>query len=145
MKGLGDDGAIAVAKALAGNQRVSQCFLGANGITFQGLKSLAALLSFATSGLVELDLHQNPLGAAGAACLARALERNTALRRLNLDACRVGNFGAAQMVAPLEANTCLVALTLTANGIGTKTGDAIRAAVAANRIPRDIACLEVLY
>jgi hypothetical protein len=144
-RGMGDDGAVAVAKALHGNTRVASVNLSTNGIGFPGAKGLAAVLGLTVSALVTLDLSHNGVGASGAAALARALDRNSALRTLLLDANQVGNYGAEQMVRPLGKNRCLVVLGLTANNISTLVGDKVRAAVAQGRAPRDVARLEVLY
>ena len=145
MKGLGDDGATAAAKALHGNTRVATANLAANAIGFGGAKAWAGLLGLATTALVHLDLSRNRLGAAGAAAVVRAVERNTSLRTLLLDGNGVGNFGAGQMVRPLEQNVVLVALGLTSNAIATEAGDKVRAALARGRNARDTARLEVLY
>lgn len=145
LQGLGDDGSVAAAQALHGNKRVAIVNLSANGISFAGCKAWGAFLGLSSSSLLTLDLSRNGIGASGAACLARGLAHNTALRTLLIDGNNVGNFGAQSMVQPLSSNVTLVALGLTSNGIATAVGDQVRAAVAKNRNPRDVARLEVLY
>jgi hypothetical protein len=145
MQGLGDDGSVATALALHGNTRVAAANLAANGISFAGCKAWGALLGLGVTSLTSLDLARNAIGASGAACLARGLARNTALRALLVDGNGVGNFGAQSMVEPLAANVTLVVLGLTSNGIATAVGDQVRAAVAKGRNPRDLARLEVFY
>lgn len=144
-RGMGDDGAVAVAKALHGNTRIASVNLSTNGIGYGGAKAVAGLLGLTVSALTSLDLSHNALGASGAAALARGLERNGALRSLLLDANQVGNYGAEQMVQPLTKNRCLVVLGLTANNISTAVGDQVRAALATGRHAKDVARLDVLY
>ena len=60
-----DDGAIAVAKALHENKRVSNVNLNSNCISFTGAKSFASLLSLSTTSLMHLDLSKNEIGSNG--------------------------------------------------------------------------------
>ena len=60
-KGVGNDGAIAVAKALHGNGRVATLNLCANGIGYPGVKSLASLLGIAST----VSAQPEPFGMLG--------------------------------------------------------------------------------
>mmetsp|Transcript_3899 Transcript_3899/g.5155 ORF Transcript_3899/g.5155 Transcript_3899/m.5155 type:complete len:439 (-) Transcript_3899:29-1345(-) len=144
-RGLHDDGAIATAKALHGNLRVSTVNLTANAIGYSGAKAFASLLSLSTSSLMILNLSRNQIGPSGGACLIRSIERNSSLLELHIDFNNIGNFGATQMVKPLSKNTCLLKLGLTANGISGENGDSIRKAMAQGREPSDVARLEILF
>ncbi|MBK3632144.1 gala protein [Streptomyces sp. MBT97] len=80
---VGDDGARAVADALADGHGVHTLYLGCNRIGPAGAGALADAL--ATDHTVRaLWLKRNPVGDDGARALAAMLRRNTALRTLDL-------------------------------------------------------------
>lgn len=81
--GLGGDGALAVAGALAPGHHLETVYLGCNRIDADGVGPLADRL--ATDGTVRaLWLKRNPLGDEGVARLGAALATNRALRTLDL-------------------------------------------------------------
>ena len=58
------------------------------------------------------------MGAAGAASLASALEKNATLQELSLANNNVGDAGAASLASALEKNTTLQTLDLGENSVG---------------------------
>ena len=84
----------------------------------------------------ELNLSGCSVGAAGAASLASALERNETLQKLNLSGNSVGDAGAASLASALERNATLQELGLGHNSVGDAGAASlasIRAKLAANR------------
>jgi len=127
--GVGDVGAAALGVALRDNpaSQLHELRLEGNRIGVDGAAHLAAALSTvpregeltgAATRLRTLGLALNPLDAAGAALLARGLQRNDGLESLDLAGCNIGDEGAVALATALRGNTALRNLNLLSNGIG---------------------------
>jgi hypothetical protein len=88
-----------------------------NNIGDQGARALAAALAD-NATLTTLNLGSNRIGAAGALALEDALEKNATLRTLGFDSNDVGTQGVMALAAALEQNATLTSLNISANQIG---------------------------
>jgi Ran GTPase-activating protein (RanGAP) involved in mRNA processing and transport len=123
-RGLGDGGAMAVAKALqlAPNSSLTKLFLSDNRIGNEGAKYLADAL-MKNSTLIKLDLDKNCIGDDGAEALAEVLwsydtVNNTSLSYLDLHGNNIGDRGAIALAKALTHNRVLTLLRLSHNRIG---------------------------
>ena len=133
--GIGDTGAMAVAKALETNTVVTGVYLGHNSIGSAGAAALAKALE-ANTAVTKLVLHHNSIGDAGAAALARALETNIAITSLHLEGNGIGDGGATAVAKALETNEAITHLHMADNNI-MKPGleERIQALVKQNHLP----------
>jgi len=122
--GLGDDGASAVAEALAcGGGRLRVLSMEGCGIGMRGASSISAYVSHPTGAMLRvLELGRNEVGDAGAGMLADALvggrgERSGRhwLVRLGLTDAGIGDAGALALAEALASNRSLIALSLRDN------------------------------
>jgi len=80
--GLGDEGAVEIARASAKCDQLRTLYLGCNGITAKSMHELGAAVE---NGNIEgLWLKRNPVGDAGVLILSDFLERGTGLKILDL-------------------------------------------------------------
>jgi Ran GTPase-activating protein (RanGAP) involved in mRNA processing and transport len=128
---IGDAGAVALARVLAGPMTTTTTTSGATpssetrsgrccntglvnlGITHNsigkvGARSIAAALASTGASLTRLGMGDNPMiGDDGAEALAAALARNASLLWLSLDGCGVGDAAVASLARGLAQNTTL--------------------------------------
>ncbi|KAI9149835.1 Leucine-rich repeat-containing protein 45 [Blastocladiella emersonii ATCC 22665] len=123
---LGDDGTIAVTKALRENPYVARLDLRGNSIQLEGGLAVAAFLK-ATRSLEELVLEWNALGlwdeVMGA--LGDALAINTSLRTLDLRNNKIGPAGTELLAQGLRTNRTLLTLDMRWNNSGWLGGTAL--------------------
>ena len=158
---LGDEGATALGRAVAGNQRLRTLGLERCGIGDVGAEALARALgalapdappgggpAFDDAGLPiplppipelrELRLEGNAIGPDGAASLARALRRNARLETLTLALNPIGPEGARALAHALRHNRALAVLDLADCAIGDAGAAALGAALRANTALREL-------
>jgi len=115
--GLGPEGAVVLARALATNTsllnlNLSYCYVGDVGSTAIGV-------GLETNKILRyLDLENNEIGDFGAVKLGQALMRNSTLRKLTLSNNRIGDTGAIGLAGGLVTNTSLCELDLSGMGKG---------------------------
>ncbi len=85
---LGDDGAIAIAKAVQKNN-LAEFKVWGNNITDRGADEITAILQH----VKDLDLGANRIGDAGAVAIANNLSSNKSIWRLNLGGNQIGPIG----------------------------------------------------
>jgi len=122
--GLGDDGASAVAEALAcGGGRLRVLSMEGCGIGMRGASSISAYVSHPAGAMLRvLELGRNDVGNAGAGMLADALAGGRGGRsghhrlvRLGLADAGIGDAGALSLAEALASNRSLIALSLRDN------------------------------
>jgi Ran GTPase-activating protein (RanGAP) involved in mRNA processing and transport len=102
---IGDEGAIAVARALSrGNATLVELSLSRNGIQLDGAREIAACLAL-NGNLQILSLADNDFGAAGGKLLAASLRRNRHLQQLHCPGCALGEAGKDFVAMMRESKT----------------------------------------
>ena len=101
-KGLGDTGAVVLARVLENDQSLRSLRLAWNKIGDCGAEALADALA-ENSRLTALDLGWNCFGDAGCTALARALRKGSPLQELVLDGNNIGDSAAASLALALRA------------------------------------------
>lgn len=136
---IGDDGAVALAQALAFDRRLKLVDLWANGVGPKGAAALAKALETNTA-LQKLYLNENTIGSEGTASLARALTINRSLLTLWLSRNGIGDAGADALAGVLKNTQArrLEALDLWGNGISAAGGTAIAEALHSNHMLRTL-------
>ena len=156
---LGDENLARLASAVSTNPFLTALSLSNNEFSAKGIGSIATILChkglrrFELSGanltgpdlsplvrpfitarsLTSLRLSNNPLGNAGAECLAKMLVTNRDLAFLKISTCKIGRIGAAHIGYALQFNTSLVGLDLSCNEIGNEGAKHIAGAIQVNR------------
>ena len=77
-RGVGADGAEAIAEALAENSSVTLIHLRGNNIGNDGAKAIAEALK-KNSSVTQISLSNNDIGADGAEAIAEALKKNSSV------------------------------------------------------------------
>lgn len=113
---IGDDGAIALAKALETNSSITTVSLGSNTIGDVGATALADALRTNIS-IIELHLYKNNIGDVGAKALAEALTLNSSIAELYLWRNNIERDGATALAQALATNTSITSLHLAYNNI----------------------------
>ncbi|MGW0436469.1 gala protein [Micromonospora sp. NPDC003197] len=127
--GLGDDGAQAVADALAPGHRIETLYLGCNRINPTGVAALADRLA-ADQVVRALWLKRNPIGDEGVLRLCDALADNRGLRTLDLVNVGVTVRGLSRLAETLAARDArLERLFLGGNGLGPESVPALTALI----------------
>jgi hypothetical protein len=119
LNGIGDEGAIALAKALKTNTTLVYLYINKNNIGDEGAIALAEALKTNTT-LVYLSMEQNNIGAKGAIAIAEALKTNTTLTRLSMDRNNIGSEGAIAFAETLITNKTLTTLIVSYCNIGSE-------------------------
>lgn len=115
---MGDDGAVAIAAALAPGHRIQTLYLGCNRIGAVGVTALAERLAD-DQAVRGLWLKRNPVGDAGVMALADMLRRNSAIRTLDLVNTGLTSDGLNALLAALSVRPRpLERLYLGGNGLG---------------------------
>ncbi len=131
---VGDDGAVALALALADDQRLRMLDLWSNGIGPSGATALAAAIA-ANSKLDKLYLNENKIGVEGATALAEGIgSPKSALTTLWLSRNGLGDAGAVALANGLSKYKArrLQVLDLWENGITAKGGKSLAEALRTN-------------
>ena len=128
---IGDTGVLALAKAMESNSTLTELDLSRNDIGDSGAAALAEAMK-RNSTLTRLDLHHSKIGDSGAAALAEAMELNSTLTRLNLHRSKISDSGAAKLATALETNSTVKQLDLSVNNIGDSGAAALAKAMEPN-------------
>ncbi|XP_078504508.1 ribonuclease inhibitor-like [Lissotriton helveticus] len=120
---LGEDGAFLICDALKHpDTRLQKIGLSGCHVTSASCAALAAALHSSRS-LLELDLHVNALGEAGATLICDALKHpDTRLQKINLSSCRITGASCAALAAALRSNRSLLDLDLSYNELQGDAG-----------------------
>ncbi|XP_033614584.1 leucine-rich repeat-containing protein 74B isoform X4 [Fukomys damarensis] len=130
-RGLGPQGAQALAVMLTSNPYIKRLDLRDNGLLRAGAEALADVLSKNSSisgetlgpalaentGLTELNMSWNHLRGPGAVVFARGLEANIFLKVLDISYNGFGDLGALAVAEALKANNVLEELNMSNNRI----------------------------
>lgn len=129
--GIGDYGALRLARALSKNTTLTVLHLAGNGMCDgDGISALMRVLR--TNGRVtELDLNSNPIGQATCTYIMRKLAKISSLRTLHLN-CLHNGFTAYESLHALSANQSLRKLQLASNNIDDNGAVAIAGVLAVN-------------
>ncbi|ELK26268.1 Tubulin alpha-3 chain [Myotis davidii] len=120
-RGLGPQGARALAPALASNPYVKRLDLRDNGLRGAGAKALAHALS-KSSSICDVDLSENQLGAVGAQAICAALMANPAIQKVQLAGNSLEEQAAQYLAELLLAHTGLKSLDLSYNQLNDQAG-----------------------
>ncbi|XP_058137752.1 leucine-rich repeat-containing protein 74B isoform X2 [Dasypus novemcinctus] len=129
-RGLGPQGARALASALASSPSIKRLNLRDNGLCEAGAKALAAALS--KSSLCDVDLSENHLGVVGARALCAALGENPALQKVQLAGNGLEEQAAGCLAELLVLHTSLQFLDLSYNKLNDQAGEILGPALAEN-------------
>jgi len=110
LNGIGDEGAIALAKALKTNITLAQLFINKNNIGANGAIAIAEALKTNTT-LTALYMSDNDIGDEGANAFAETLIINKTLTTLIANYCNIGVEGHKKLVDAIMINTTLVDLS----------------------------------
>jgi len=132
-RGLGDEGAAAIAVALKGHEAIKWVQLVSNSIGEKGAAALAEALK-ANKVLTSLNLWWNSIGDEGAEALAEALESNKYLTGLSIGNNSIGDYGAEALARALKVNRVLTSLDVQWNSIGDEGAGAMAEALKSNRM-----------
>nr|XP_054961806.1 leucine-rich repeat-containing protein 74B isoform X1 [Pan paniscus] len=130
-RGLGPQGARALASSLSSNPYVKRLDLRDNGLCGVGAEALAGALS-KSSSIHDVDLSENQLGVAGAQALCAALTVNQAMRKMQLSGNGLEEQAAQHLAELLLAHTDLKSLDLSYNQLNDQAGETLGPALAEN-------------
>ena len=128
---IGDEGAIALAKALEDNETLLKLEIHCNSIGDEGAKALSEMLKVNTT-LKTLNLYGNKIGGKGAKALAKALEVNKTLTHFYIGCNNIGDVGADNIADMLKVNRTLNLLDIHSNKIGDKGMEKIAEGIKGN-------------
>ncbi|ESN93843.1 hypothetical protein HELRODRAFT_88074 [Helobdella robusta] len=111
--------------------RVQSIDLTNNSIKYAGVKVLAKELE-TNDKLLKLQLRMNKIGDEGGSLILIAMARNKTLNFLGLGSCDLGDMSAEAICYILKNNRTLQYLDISCNVFGTDNGEAIRQAVEGN-------------
>ncbi|XP_017376452.1 leucine-rich repeat-containing protein 74B isoform X1 [Cebus imitator] len=120
-RGLGPQGARALASSLSSSLSVKRLDLRDNGLCGAGAEALAGALS-KSSSIHDLDLSDNQLGVAGAQALCAALTVNRAVQKMQLSGNGLEEQAAQHLAELLLAHTDLKSLDLSYNQLNDQAG-----------------------
>eukprot|EP00039_Didymoeca_costata_P010716 m.145080 g.145080 ORF g.145080 m.145080 type:complete len:523 (-) comp14936_c0_seq3:1183-2751(-) len=130
---MGDKRLFALAKAMQGNTKIVKLNLSDNAIRGAGLSALVAVM-IANDSVKDLDLSMNKLGnqraGVAASTLARLLESNAPLKRLNLASNGFVAKDAGKLCKGLGSSKKLQELDLSRNFFDEYTGELLGTAIA---------------
>ena len=116
VKGISDDGAVALAQALHHNSTLVRLDLSNNSISDAGAVALSQALHD-NSTVQWLDLSNNSISDAGAGALAHGLHHNYTLESLGLSNNSISDAGAVALAQALHDNSSMQWLYLSNNSI----------------------------
>ena len=114
---IGDEGAIALAKALKDNETLLKLEIHCNLFGDEGAIAFAEMLKVNTT-LKTLNLYGNKIGDKGAKALANALKVNKTLTHFYIGCNNIGDVGADNIADMLKVNRTLNLLDIHSNKIG---------------------------
>ncbi|XP_074148560.1 leucine-rich repeat-containing protein 74B isoform X2 [Sminthopsis crassicaudata] len=130
-RGLGPQGAQALALALMNNTSIVKLNLSDNWLNEEGMAAIAGMLK-ENCFITDLDLSDNKLGAKGAKALCAALMENTSVRRLRLSGSELGTQATKDVADTLMINTKMELLDLSHNFLDEEAGERLGSALAEN-------------
>ncbi|XP_072863091.1 leucine-rich repeat-containing protein 74B isoform X3 [Chlorocebus sabaeus] len=130
-RGLGPQGARALASSLSSNPYVKRLDLRDNGLCGAGAEALAGALS-KSSSIRAVDLSENQLGVAGAQALCAAFTINRAVQKIQLSGNGLEEQAAQYLAELLLAHTDLKSLDLSYNQLNEQAGETLGPALAEN-------------
>lgn len=138
---IGDDGAIAITKALAGKATKVLSVRG-NDIGPRGAAAVAELVA-SSATLLTVSLEDNPIGDDGGIVLARALVDNASVTTLYLDRTDVTDRTMQALLAALAFNRTLyyVGHPMLLEGVSLEMYRKVKALLWRNT-PEDVRCIE---
>lgn len=132
-RGLGDEGAAAIAVAIKGHEAITWLQVVSNSIGEKGAAALAETLK-GNKVLTSLNLWWNSIGDGGAEALAEALESNEHLTWLSIGNNSIGDYGAVALAHALKVNKVLTSLDVQWNSVGDDGAGALAEALKSNRM-----------
>ncbi|XP_007490448.1 leucine-rich repeat-containing protein 74B [Monodelphis domestica] len=130
-RGLGSQGARALASALISNTSILKLNLSDNWLNDDGAVAIAGMLK-ENCFITDLDLSDNKLGAKGAKALCSALKENASIRQLRLSGSDLGPQAAKDIADALLVNTKVEVLDLSHNLLDEEAGEKLGPALAEN-------------
>ncbi|XP_068956897.1 leucine-rich repeat-containing protein 74B [Petaurus breviceps papuanus] len=130
-RGLGPQGARALASALMSNTSILKLNLSDNWLNEEGAAAIAGMLK-ENCFIADLDLSDNKLGVKGAKALCAALKENASVRRLRMSGSDLGTQAAKDIADALMVNTKVELLDLSHNLLDEKAGEKLGPALAEN-------------
>ncbi|XP_074062667.1 leucine-rich repeat-containing protein 74B isoform X3 [Macrotis lagotis] len=130
-RGLGPQGARALASALMTNTSITKLNLSDNWLNEEGAAAIAGMLK-ENCFITDLDLSDNKVGAKGAKPLCAALKVNTSVRRLRISGSELGTQAAKDIAEALMVNTKVELLDLSHNLLDEEAGEKLGPALAEN-------------
>ncbi|XP_032165489.1 leucine-rich repeat-containing protein 74B isoform X2 [Mustela erminea] len=130
-RGLGPQGARALASALTSNPYVKRLDLRDNGLCGAGVEALAGALR-KTSIISDVDLSENQMGVVGAQAICAALTVNPTMQKVQLAGNGLEEHAARYLAELLLAHTGLKSLDLSYNQLNDHAGEILGPALAEN-------------
>ncbi|XP_031804887.1 leucine-rich repeat-containing protein 74B isoform X1 [Sarcophilus harrisii] len=130
-RGLGPQGAQALALALMNNTSIVRLNLSDNWLNEEGTVAIAGMLK-ENCFIADLDLSDNKVGVKGAKALCAALMENTSVRRLRLSGSDLGTHATKDVADALMVNTKMELLDLSHNLLDEEAGERLGPALAEN-------------
>ncbi|ELK15562.1 Leucine-rich repeat-containing protein LOC400891 [Pteropus alecto] len=130
-RGLGPQGAQALASSLTSNPYVKRLDLRDNELCGAGAEALAGALS-KNSSICDVDLSENQLGAVGAQAICATLAVNPAIQKVQLAGNGLEEQAAQYLAELLLAHTGLKSLDLSYNHLNDQAGEILGPALAEN-------------
>uniref|UniRef100_A0A8P0TV37 Leucine rich repeat containing 74B n=2 Tax=Canis lupus familiaris TaxID=9615 RepID=A0A8P0TV37_CANLF len=130
-RGLGPQGAQALASALTSNPYVKRLDLRDNGLCGAGVEALAGALS-KSSSICDVDLSDNQMGVVGAQAVCAALMVNPTMQKVQLAGNGLEEHAAQYLAELLLAHTGLKSLDLSYNQLNDQAGEMLGPALAEN-------------
>jgi len=117
---IGPEGAAALAQALKTNTKLDKLYLNENHVGVEGVAALVKAIGSTSSVLTSLWLSRNQLGDEGAQALASGLSNNQARRLQVLDLWEngIGPVGGGALAMALRTNNALITIELRGNTLG---------------------------
>lgn len=130
-RGLGPQGAWALASILTSNLYIKRLDLRDNGLCGAGAEALARVLC-KNSIISDVDLSENQIGAAGLQAVCAALASNPAVQKMRLGGNGLEETAARHLAALLLLPTGLKSLDLSYNQLNDLAGEILGPALAEN-------------
>ncbi|XP_011354385.1 leucine-rich repeat-containing protein 74B [Pteropus vampyrus] len=130
-RGLGPQGAQALASSLTSNPYVKRLDLRDNELCGAGAEALSGALS-KNSSICDVDLSENQLGAVGAQAICATLAVNPTIQKVQLAGNGLEEQAAQYLAELLLAHTGLKSLDLSYNHLNDQAGETLGPALAEN-------------
>ncbi|XP_058388084.1 leucine-rich repeat-containing protein 74B-like [Diceros bicornis minor] len=131
-RGLGPQGARALASTLTSNPDVKRLDLWDNGLCGASAEALAGALSQAAASVGDVELSENQLGAVGAQAVCAALVVNPVMQRVQLARNSLEEQAPQYLAELLLAHKGLKSLDLSSNKLSDQAGETLGPALVEN-------------